>query len=340
VRRLAARIQEAATTIRLVPLSSTFTMLRRFAREKAPALGKEVVVDISGGDTELDKAVGERLLDPLKHLVRNALDHGIEPAARRAALGKPARGRISLAARAERGAVVVTVEDDGGGLDLDRIRAVARARGLLGDAEEPGDAAILDLVFVPGFTTAEHVGELSGRGVGLDVVRQNVQELGGDVRVESRPGLGTRFVLDVPLTLSVLEGLVVQCGGERLIVPIDVVKTLVRPAPGQIRRLPHGGEILFLATGAVPLVRPGALFGGAGGSGADAVAVIVDVGGRPAALHTDAVLSQEAVMLKSLQRNLRAGEGTLGAAVLGDGRVALVVDVPTLVARAEGLATA
>jgi two-component system chemotaxis sensor kinase CheA len=228
----------------------------------------------------------------------------------------------------------VTVEDDGRGLDPERVRARAISLGLIKPEAQLSPAEASDLVFWLGFSTKAEVGELSGRGVGLDIVRRDVLDLGGAVRVESTPGRGARFSLHVPLTLAALEGLVIRCGGERLVVPIDRVKTLVRPRPGQIAHIPEGREILRMPDENVPLVRPGALFGArAHAEKAEAVAVVVETAAGPIALHAEEVISQESVMLKPLQRSLRVGgEGVLGAAVLGDGGVALILDVARLAA--------
>lgn len=336
VRSLGSKLQEAAISIRLVPLAATFAVLRRFVRDQALRLGKEVSVELQGAFTELDKSVAERLLDPLMHLVRNALDHGLETPDERQRAGKAPRGLLRLAARQQHGQLVLAVEDDGRGLDAGRIREVAMRRGLVPQGSAPAEAELLELIFTPGFSTADQAGNLSGRGVGLDVVRQNVSALGGEVWVESEPYKGCRFLLRVPLTLVMLEGLIVQCGGEPLVIPLDVVKQLVRPAPGQIAGLPDGREVLRLPSHVVPLLRPTDFFGfGSADPPRGAVAVVVDTAIGPVALCVDEVISQESVLLKGLHRSLRFLDATLGAALLGDGRLALVLDVAQLAARAR-----
>jgi len=333
LRRLSSRIQEAAMAMRLVPMTSTFALLQRYVRDQSLRLGKDVVVDIRGAQTELDKSVAARLFDPLKHLVRNALDHGLETPAERRAAGKSEAGRILLSARQGQGEVLLVVEDDGRGLDLDRVREVAVRRGVVTLDEPVSEAALIQTLFLPGFTTSAEVGELSGRGVGLDVVRRNVLELGGELHVEGAHGQGCRVSLTVPMTLAVLDGLVLRCGQEQIVVPVDDVRQLVRPAVGQRARLPDGHEVLRLAEGPVPLLRPGELLGFSTDSPRGGVAVLVVSPAGVVALLVDEVVSHEQILLKSLHRSLRISDLILGAAVLGNGRVALVLDVAKLASK-------
>ena len=332
LRRLSSRIQEAAMFMRLVPMTSTFALLQRYVRDQSIRLGKEVVVDVRGAQTELDKSVAERLFDPLKHLVRNALDHGIETPEERIAAGKSPTGHILVSARQGQGEVVLVVEDDGRGLDLERIREVAVRRGVVALDEPVTEAALIQTLFQAGFTTCSEVGELSGRGVGLDVVRRNVLELGGDLHVEGTRGHGCRVSLNVPMTLAVLDGLVLRCGHQQIVVPVDDVRQIVRPAVGQRARLPDGQEVLRFAEGPVPLLRPGELFGFSLDD-ARGVAVLAASPAGVVALLVDEVVSHEQIMLKSLHRSLRISDLILGAAVLGNGRVALVLDVAKLVSK-------
>jgi two-component system chemotaxis sensor kinase CheA len=332
LRRLASRVQEAAMAIRLVPLASTFAMLRRFVRDQAVELGKEILVELRGEQCELDKSVAERLFDPLKHLVRNALDHGIETPEERRLAGKPARGRILLSARQEEGEMVLTVEDDGRGVHLERVRDTARERGLIqGDAQLSEEEA-LAMIFAPGFSTAARVGELSGRGVGLDIVRTNVEASGGELRVERIAGGGTRFSLCVPLSLAVFEGLVLRAGGERLIVPVSAVRVLVNSSTVRAHELPDGRRVVALSDQTIPVIDPAELFDFEQSQGAQQrLLVAVETGAGLVALEVDDVLSKESIMLKTLQRTLRFGDGLLGAAILGDGHPALVLDVNAVV---------
>jgi two-component system, chemotaxis family, sensor kinase CheA len=333
LRRLSSRIQEAAMAMRLVPMTSTFALLQRYVRDQSIRLGKDVTVEIRGAQTELDKSVAERLFDPLKHLVRNALDHGIETRAERSAAGKSPTGRILLSARQGQGEVVLVVEDDGRGLDLDRVREVAIRRGVVALDEPVTEAALIQTLFLPGFTTSAEVGELSGRGVGLDVVRRNVIELGGELHVDGARGQGCCVSLNVPMTLAVLDGLVLRCGREQIVVPVDDVRQIVRPAVGQRARLPDGEEVLRFAEGPVPLLRPGELFGFGTDDLRGGVAVLASSPAGIVALLVDEVISHEQIMLKSLHRSLRISDLILGAAVLGNGRVALVLDVAKLASK-------
>jgi two-component system chemotaxis sensor kinase CheA len=341
IRRLASRIHEAALTIRLVPVAPTFTLLRRYVRDEALRLGKSVEMVHRGEHTEVDKLVAERLFDPLKHLVRNALAHGIETPAERLARGKPARGMLSLEARQEHGRVVLDVRDDGRGLDLERIRQTARARGLLAADAELGDAEAAALIFLPGFSTAAELGELSGRGVGLDVVNRSVLDLGGDLRVRNQPGAGVTFTLSVPLTLAMIEGLVLRCGGQRLVVPLDVVRTLARPQPGQLTRLPGSGEVLRLPDVVVPLVRLGQVLGlQQEAAPVPRIIVVVHAPSGMLGLCVDEALAQEPILLKGFHRALRMGAGVLAAAVISDGSIALVLDIAALDKVVSGTAAA
>ena len=326
--RLATQVQEAAMAMRLAPLEPTFLRIRHFVRVEAAKLGKQVQVELRGGQTELDRSVAERLLGALEHLARNALDHGIAPPEERVGRGKSPQGRLVLSAREERGRVVLEVEDDGRGIDPSRVAAAAAARGLLPpDARLTSEEAV-QLILQPGFSTAERVGALSGRGVGLDVVRRNLLAVGGELRVRSQLGKGTRFTLSVPLTMAVLDGLVVSIDGERRVVPRDAVERLVPLELAQLIRLPDGRAVLQLPDGGVPLLRPHATQAPLPRRG---VAVIVGTSRGRVAIPADEVLSQESVLLKPLPHGLKMAEGVLGAAVLGDGRVALVLDLTALV---------
>ena len=330
-RRLASRIHEAALAIRLVPVAPTFTLLQRYVRDQALRLGKSVKMTLRGEHTEVDKIVAERLFDPLKHLIRNALDHGIETPAERNAKGKPSRGRLFLEARQEHGRVVFDVRDDGRGLDLNRIRAQAQARGILAPDAQLADDEASALIFLPGFSTADQIGELSGRGVGLDIVNRSVLDLGGDLRVHSQPDGGVTFTLSVPLTLTMIEGLVLRCDGQRQVIPLDVVRSLVRPQAEQLTRLPGGGEVLRLPEGIVPVVRLSQVFGRTGSD--FSLPRIIVVAAAPTgllALCVDEVVAQEPVLLKGFHRALRMGAGVLAAAVISDGSIALVLDIAAL----------
>ncbi len=331
VRQLASRIQEASMAIRLVPVAPTFALLRRYVRDQAMRMGKAVEVSQHGEHLEIDKTIAERLFNPLKHLVRNALDHGIEAPEERARKGKPLRGQLVLEARQEHGRVVLDVRDDGRGLDLLRIREVAVARRLISADAEISEADAYSLIFKPGFSTASRIGTLSGRGVGLDVVHRDIVDLGGDLRVRSQAGRGVTFTLSVPLTLAIIEGLVLRCAEEYVVVPLEFVRNIFRPRAMHIAHLPGGAEVLRLADAVLPLVRLSTVLGfpTAFGSAVPLV-VILSTSSGLLGLYVDEVVSQESVLLKGFHRSLCMGEGILAATVLASGRIALVLDISAI----------
>jgi two-component system chemotaxis sensor kinase CheA len=288
-----------------------------------------VEVEVAGAATELDKAVVERLADPLLHLVRNAVGHGLEDAAARTAAGKAATGRLRLSAERREGRVVITVADDGRGLDRHRILAAARARGLPVPDDDASDQTVWELLFLPGFSTAENLSELSGRGVGLDVVRSAVADLRGRVQVSTTPGSGTAFTLVLPPTLAAVDGLAVIAGGQRFVVPTGAVRACVRPRPadlvsaaGRGRLLPHQGRMLpwrpltgLLGTGSLAAIRP--------------QAVVIGDGACMAAIAVDQILGRTQAIVKPVP-GLPETPGIAGAAIGADGRVELVLDPEAL----------
>lgn len=328
-------LQEGVMAIRTQPVRSVFARMPRLVRELSAQLGKEARLVVTGEATEIDKTVVEQLADPLTHLLRNALDHGIEPPEARVAAGKPRQGTIHLSAEQRSGRIVIELSDDGRGIDRAKVVARAKERGLI-----PADAALSDaeaegLIFLPGFSTAETVSAVSGRGVGMDVVRRNIQALGGRVTVESRPGGGSRFLLSLPLTLAVLDGLVVTVGTEAYILPIAAIVESLRPARDDIHSLPGRGEVLAMRGAYVPLLPlhrrfavPGAVTDPARGI---VVIVETDHAGR-LGLVVDDLVGQQQVVVKSLEANYGEVEGVGGATILGDGRVALILDIAGLAA--------
>jgi two-component system, chemotaxis family, sensor kinase CheA len=326
-------LQDRVMAVRMLPIRVAFGRIRRTVRDLAQALGKQVVLETSGEDTELDKSVIEQIGDPLIHLVRNAVDHGIErPEARRQA-GKPEAGRLNLGAYQQGGSIYVEVTDDGQGLDREAILVRAAAAGLLPGAEPLSDEQVFGLIFQPGFSTAERVTETSGRGIGLDVVKRNVDLLGGSVAVHSERGRGTTFRLKLPLTLAILDGQTLRVGGETYILPLASIVESVQSGDQDVRRLPGGGEIITRRSDVVPILRLARLFGVRSGSedAAHRLVVIVEDDGRRLGLLVDELLDQQQVVIKSLDANFRRLEGIAAATVLGDGRVALILDVPGLV---------
>ena len=326
-------LQENVMSIRAQPVRSVFARLPRLVRELALELGRDVRVVTIGESTEVDKTVIEQLSDPLTHLVRNAVDHGIEPPEQRVAAGKPREGTITLSASHRSGRVVLEIADDGRGIDRARVRARCEERGLVAADAILSDEEIDNFIFMPGFSTAEKVSNISGRGVGMDVVKRNIQALGGRIHLASNPGRGSRITLSLPLTLAVLDGMIVTAGGERYIVPLTNILESVRPLPGDISRLSANNEVLAIRGEYVRLVHlasvlqtgPPALDDG------NSLVVLVELeGGDKLGLRVDELLGQQQVVIKSLEANYARIEGISAATILGDGRVALILDVAAL----------
>jgi two-component system chemotaxis sensor kinase CheA len=327
-------LHERIVGCRMVPLASVLGHFPRLVRDLATSEGKLAAFEISGEGTELDRAIVERIADPLTHLVRNAVDHGLEPPDVRRRAGKPETGRLRLDAYQQGGRVHISVADDGRGLDRERILARAARSELIPADRTLADADILALIFQPGFSTAERVTEVSGRGVGMDVVKRSVESLGGTVAVESEPGNGTRFVIKLPLTLAMLDGQLLEAGEQLYVLPLVSVGECVRPDPGSVHCVAGAAEVLTVRGETMPLVRLREVFGGTGAADdpTDGPAVVVEDEGRRVAILVDALHGQQQVVIKSLAGSVGSVDGVGGATILGDGRVALILDVPGLVA--------
>ncbi|MBA3931074.1 MAG: chemotaxis protein CheA, partial [Xanthomonas sp.] len=272
----------------------------------------------------------ERIADPLVHLVRNSIDHGLEMPDVRAEAGKDETGTITLAASHQGGHIVIEVSDDGRGLNRDRILAKATERGLP-LPENPTDAQVWDLIFQPGFSTADAVTDLSGRGVGMDVVRRNIQALGGEVQLESAAGRGTRVVIRLPLTLAILDGMAVSVGEETLILPLTYVLEALQPQAEDVRTVAGDGRVLRVRGEYLPIVAMNDYYRYGDNRNADPLVVVVEADGQKLALEVDELIGQQQVVVKNLENNYRRIDGISGATILGDGRVALIVDVGGLV---------
>jgi two-component system chemotaxis sensor kinase CheA len=340
--RIAGQLQDRVMSLRMLPAQVVFGRFPRLVRDLAAALGKEVDLVVEGREVELDRSVLEAVADPLGHLVRNALDHGLEPPEERLAAGKPRRGRLRLAARQAEGAIVLTVEDDGRGMDPARLRRAAVERGILAPAvaETMRDAEALQLIFAPGFSTATRVTDVSGRGVGMDAVRTAVESLGGRVEVDSRPGAGTRIELWLPLTLAIVAAMLVRAGGRVCALPLSGVATVLRVERAHLGSI--GGEPVVRVRGAVvPVVALDTALGDPPRSlptdsrGALRL-VVVRSGANQVALAVEELLGQQEIVVKGLSVFRRRLEGISGGTILGDGRVALVVDIPGLLQRLLG----
>ncbi len=326
-------LQESVMRVRMLPISFVFSRFPRMVRDMAHRLGKQIELKFSGEQTELDKTVLEKIGNPLVHLVRNCIDHGIEPPEKRAAAGKSAAGTVHLDASHRGGNIAVEVSDDGGGLDKSRILAKARDRGLVGPNDVLSDAEIYELIFLPGFSTAEKTTDLSGRGVGMDVVRRNVKELGGKIEVGSESGRGSRFTITLPLTLAIVDGQSVAVGTETYIVPLISIVESLQLKDAQVTRLSGQGEVFSFRGDYLPIIRMHSLFGVDPRTRAlaEGLVVVVEGDGRRVGLFVDDLLGQQQVVIKSLEANYGHIDGVSGATILGDGSVALIVDVPGLI---------
>jgi two-component system chemotaxis sensor kinase CheA len=310
-----------------VPVRGVFQKMARLARELARKTGKNVVLEQIGDTTEMDRSMVERIEDPLIHMIRNAIDHAIEPVTEREHSGKPEQGTIKLAARHESGSVVIELSDDG------RVLNKAKQRGLVDDkADQLTDGEVFELIFLPGFSTAEKVTDLSGRGVGMDVVKRSVESMRGRIAVQSTPGKGTTFKLILPLTLAIIDGMLVSCAGERYIIPSLAIVESLQPLPGMVRTLGTDGELINVRGEIMPLLRLSRLFD-AGGPETPAElgrVVVVESVGRKVGLLVDDVLTQQQIVIKPLAPGLGSTELLAGAAILSDGRVGLIVNVDRL----------
>lgn len=333
--QLTREIQDSVMAIRAQPVKSVFQRMPRLIREVAGMTGKAVRLITDGEGTEVDKTVIERLSDPLTHMIRNAIDHGIERPDDRAAAGKPPEGVIRLSAQHRSGRIVIEVADDGRGIDRARVKAIAIERGLIEPDVVLSDEEVDNLIFAPGFSTASEVSDISGRGVGMDVVKRSIQALGGRITITSVPGAGSTFTLSLPLTLAVLDGMVVSVGSQTLVVPITVIVETLQPKAADVRGLGPEGAVLSVRGSHVPLIDVATALGFESDPAAGAgVTLLVesDLGGL-AALRVDAIQGQRQVVIKSLEQNYDQVAGIAAATILGDGRVALILDVDGVIAR-------
>ena len=318
-------------SIRMLPMEFVFSRFPRLVYDVSAKLGKRVHLRTQGHETELDKELIELLVDPLTHVVRNAIDHGIESPEDRRAAGKPEMGTVGMRATHRGGSVIIEVTDDGRGLDRGRILAKARELGMPAD-DGWSDSEVFNVIFEPGFSTAKEVTALSGRGVGMDVVRRNITSLGGNVTVASRRGHGTTITIQLPLTLAVLDGMIVGVGEEQYIVPIEFVAEAFMPGANDIRTVVGAPSLVAVRGEHLPLVRLEDSVRLPAGTAArpDPLCLVVEVDNRRAALLVDQLVGQQQLVVKSLENNLHHVPGMAGATILGDGRVALILDVSAL----------
>jgi len=325
-------LQEAVMSIRMMPISFVFSRFPRLVRDLAGKLNKQVELKTVGESTELDKGLIEKISDPMTHLVRNSLDHGIESPEKRIAAGKDPRGTITLKASHQGGNIVIEVADDGGGLSRSRILAKAKERGLP-VRDDMSDQDVWALIMEPGFSTAEVITDVSGRGVGMDVVRRNINELGGRLELDSVEGFGSRTIIRLPLTLAILDGLSVSVGQETYIIPLNAIIESLQVTVADLKTVSGEGQLLRVRGEYLPLIKVHEVFN----TQAKAmdlehgIAVIVEAEGKKTALFVDELLGQHQVVIKSLESNFRKMPGISGATIMGDGRVALILDVAALV---------
>lgn len=328
-------IQESTMSIRAQPIGSVFSRVPRIVRELETDTGKRVQLTMSGEGTELDKTVVERLGEPLTHLIRNAVDHGIEMPGDRVARGKPAEGRLHLSAEQRSGRIVISLSDDGAGINREAVLKKAMDKGLVAPGTQLSNEEIDNLIFAPGFSTAEKVSNISGRGVGMDVVRQNVKDLGGRISIESHPGKGCIFTLALPLTLAIADGMIVTVGDQTVVVPLTHVLESLRPEEADVQHI--GKDLMvFNSRGKfLPIVRLDRAVGalGAADTPEEAVLIVVDTESHgQAVLMVDGIVDQRQFVIKSLEAHYQPVTGVAGATILGDGKVALILDVDALVA--------
>ena len=331
LQRNARDLQEAVMSIRMIPMEFVFSRFPRVVRDTASKLNKEIELITEGKSTELDKSLVERITDPLTHLVRNSLDHGIEMPDEREALGKPRVGKLVLSARHQGGNILIEVRDDGAGMDRDRLLAKARENGL-NVSDTVSDEEVFQLIFAPGFSTAKEVTDVSGRGVGMDVVKRNIQGMGGRVEIQSKKGEGTNTRIVLPLTLAILDGMSIKVGGETFILPLSTVLESLQPAQGDMYAMAGDDVVLKVRDEYLPVIAIHEVFDveHAITDPTKSIAVIVQGEGRRYAMLVDELIGQQQVVVKNLEDNYRKVPGVSAATILGDGSVALILDITGL----------
>lgn len=332
--KISREIQEVAMSMRMIPLAGVFRKMVRLVRDLSNKAGKQVDLQITGEETEVDKTIIEQISDPLVHLIRNAVDHGLETPAERRIIGKPETGRVAIEAKHSAGEVWITVEDDGKGLDRDRIFRKGLEKGLVkSEDKEMKDEDVWRLIFEPGFSTAEQISNISGRGVGMDVVRQNIEKLRGKIDIRTRAGIGTMFAVRIPLTLAIIEGMVVRVGVNRYTIPISSIKESFRPGPDQITRTPDGLEIVRIRGELQPVLRLHELYQVEPRYYHlnEGILIMVENSDNKCCIFVDELLGQQQIVIKGLPGYLNHIKGISGCAILGDGEVSLILDIADMI---------
>ncbi len=331
--KISREIQETTMMIRMIPLDGLFQKMRRLVRDLSRKFDKPIDFIVSGQDTEMDKNVIEQVADPLVHILRNAIDHGIESRAERASRGKPETGTVRLNAKYEGSDIWITVKDDGAGLHRDRILAKAAERGLLkGDGAAMSDSEVWQYIFEPGFSTAAAVSEVSGRGVGLDVVKKNLERIHGRIDIFTSPGIGTEFVLVIPLTMAIIDGITVRVGSNRYSLPLGDIIEFVKVSRAQLTRTDSEGDTVNIRQEFLPLIKLSEVFRVRDGETdpTKGIIIIVQNNGRKACLLIDEVVGNQQIVVKSLSEYLGKVDGISGCSILGDGSVSFIVDTGRL----------
>ncbi len=335
LKHLTRDIQESVMAIRAQPVRTLFQRMSRIVREAASATGKSVRLVTDGEMTEVDKTVVERLADPLTHMIRNAVDHGLESTEKREATGKSAQGEVHLSAAHRSGRVVIEVTDDGAGINRDRVKQIAIDKQLISEDAVLSDSEIDNLIFLPGFSTVEQVSNLSGRGVGMDVVKRAIQALGGKITISSKPGKGSVFSISLPLTLAILDGMVVEIAGQTLVVPLTAIIETLKPDASDIHTIGSDAQVISIRGDFIPLVDIGSTMKYRKVTADPTKGVVLSVetdAGERCALMVDAIHDQRQVVIKSLEENYGTVPGVAAATILGDGRIALILDVDGIIA--------
>jgi two-component system, chemotaxis family, sensor kinase CheA len=327
--RISRDLQEQVMRVRMVPVEGTFNRFRRVVRDLSFELGKKIEIKMSGTETELDKNVIEQISDPLKHMIRNSIDHGIEMPEERRRIGKPEIGTIWLKAFQREGNIYIEISDDGKGIDKKRVLAKAIEKGQAEASRSYSDKEIFDMLFAPGLSTSENVSELSGRGVGMDVVKRNIEDLRGSVEITSEEGNGSRFRIKLPLTLAIIDGMMVKVGTEVLTIPLSVIDKSVRPSRAEIKTVEGKGELVDIRGDYLPLIRLYQLFNlpSVKIDPTEALVVVLNGEQNRFGILVDDVLGQMQAVVKSIDKNFKKIEGTSGATILGNGKVSLILDV-------------
>ncbi|SPF34359.1 CheA signal transduction histidine kinase [Syntrophobacter sp. SbD1] len=334
VERLTAELRDNTMSIRMLPIGTTFSKFKRLVRDLSGELGKDILLVTDGGETELDKTVIERLNDPLVHLIRNCIDHGIESPGVREAAGKPRQGTVQLSAMHSGASVLIRITDDGAGLDADAIRSTALEKGLTATGTELCEKELFSLIFAPGFSTTRQITSISGRGVGMDVVKRSIDALRGSIEVSSRKGIGTTITLKLPLTLAIIDGLLVKVGDGHYVLPLSIVEECVELTREDVARA-HGRHITHLRGGIVPYIRLRERFAISGNAPEVEQIVITESPGGNVGFVVDKVIGEHQTVIKNMGKIYRNVDVISGATILGDGTVALIMDVPKLVQSVE-----